>query len=96
MGLINNLKNQKFKQNRKSYNNKLYLKKKLQIPDYLISIPNDLNCFMMYVKPSGKKVILSFQGTTVIIANKFGVIINIFTSKYINSNSRTILEGIID
>jgi hypothetical protein len=97
MGLVNNLKHQKVKRKRNNnYSNKLRIKKKLQVPDYLISIPNDFSCFMMYARPSGKKVLISFQGTKVIIANKFGTIISMFNSKYISSNSRTVLEGIVD
>ena len=86
MTTINNLKHQKFKPKKNKPNNSYSrLAKKLQVPDHLVSIPNDFSSFMLYARPSGKKVIIIFKGNKVTFVNKSGSLVKVFTSNYIVS-----------
>lgn len=83
---LNAIKRQRIKgRGRKPDYSYAKLAKKLQVSNYLISLPEDFGKFMMYSRPAGKKVIIVFKGKKVVVINKLGQILLVFTSNYLIS-----------
>lgn len=48
---------------------------KFQIPEWLISIPNDFKKFLVVLRPLGKKVMIFINGRHAIVRDKKGYIL---------------------
>lgn len=72
------------------------LARRMQNPDWLTSLPQDLGQFMMYARPAGKRVLLVLKGSKVAVVSKHGQVLQTATSSYLVSPQKTVLEGIAD
>ena len=61
----------------------------------MASLPSNLSQFLVYARPAGKRVLVILKDKDVIVVGKSGVLQTAFTSKYLCSNQKTILEGIV-